>query len=98
MSDYLLRGLEEIHKDLFYGKNGRPVISFSTFRQKIVISEGKKIRLIDDMKRLGILFQWRLGRAKRPVLCGWRSQVRNYFTLLAQEEYEEQKAADFLGY
>lgn len=91
MTDYLLRGLEEIHKALFTGVDGKPVISFNTFRQKTVIVEGKEITIIKDLKRLGLIREIIIGKGKTRTsyLCGWKNEIKNYFILKGQEEYEE---------
>ena len=91
MPDYLLRGLEEIHKALFTGVDGSPVISFNTFRQKMVVNEGKEIRLIDDLKRLGLIREIIIGKGKTRTsyLCGWKNEIKNYFILKGQEEYDK---------
>ena len=94
MSDYLLVGLKEIHEDLFLDKHGRPVIAFSTFKQKMIISNGRRIRMIKDMRRLGILFYLHLGFVKRRTLCGLRSRILRYLEVLHQEEYERENPSE----
>jgi hypothetical protein len=90
MSDYLLRGLKEIHQELFTGKDGRPVIALSTFRQKTIMSGGTEIRMVQDMRRLGVLFYINLGRAKRRTLCGWQSLLMRYLMAFHRAEYKDE--------
>ena len=91
MPDYLLRGLEEIHKALFTGVDGEPVIAFNTFRQKKVIYNGRSITIIEDLRRLGLIFWLRIGRPDKHTrcLCGWKNKIKNYFILKGQEEYKK---------
>ena len=90
MTDYLLRGLREIHEELYTGKDGELVLSFNTFRQKEIISKGVKIRMVEDMQRVGILFEMVSGEPweRKCRLCGWRNEIMNYMRLLHQEQYE----------
>jgi len=80
MSDRLLPGWETIHKALFHDENGDPVISLSTLMQKYG----------PEMKELGVLFEWTLGRGKRRILVGWESKIKQYF-ILKQRKKDEKK-------
>lgn len=92
MPDCLLKGLREIHENLFIGVDGMPVISFSTFRQQRVVYEGKKITVIEDLKRLGLIRELTIGKGKERTkyLCGWKNEIKNYYILKNQEEYKKE--------
>lgn len=83
MSDYLLRGLREIHQEIFKGKDGKPVISFETFDNKFK----------PDMLAMGVLFKIVIGALpdRREYICGWISVIKNYFTILGRNTELEKK-------
>lgn len=87
MTDYLLRTWETIHRELFYGIDGKPSISLSTLQNKYG----------PGLKASGVVFSWRSGGPwKRPVMAGWKSKIMSHFTKLAQLEDAERvkKKAD----
>jgi len=79
MTEYLLIGWEQIHK-MLRDRDGNPVISLSTLRQ----------RYGPDMKRLGIVMELHLGRAKKPTICAWPSMVMRYFVARQQEKWKNE--------
>ena len=83
MTDCLLRGLKQIHEDVFRGKDGLPVISFRGFY----------VKYVKDMRKVGVLFHMVLGRGnkRKRYLCGWRHMIINYRTVLGQKEDEEKR-------
>ena len=79
MPEYLLIGLKKIH-GMLIDDEGVEAISFSTFKQNYV----------PDMQRLGVIFNFRVGRTKdRTNCCAWPSQVKLYFTKLQQNKYDK---------
>lgn len=87
MPEYLLISWRGIHKALFHDENGKPVISLSTLMRKYG----------PELKELGVVFEWQVGRNKRRTIVGWTSTIKRYFILRQQEEYEKRKVTDFLG-
>lgn len=83
MSDYLLIGLQEVHQEIFKGKNGKPVISFDRFCRQYV----------KDMRKVGVLFWMTFGRPPHRVrcLCGWDNMIKNYWTVIARREDEKER-------
>lgn len=88
MSDYLLVGWKMIHRALFHDRNGQSVISLSTLMQ----------RYGPEMKELGVLFEWTLGRGKRPAIVGWESKIKHYFMVKQHKKHEQKKAKKLLGF
>jgi len=83
MSDYLLKGLKEVHQEIFKGKDGQPLIPFDRFCR----------RYVKNMRRAGVLFEMILGKPpdRMKYLCGWRNMIVNYMTALARGEDEERR-------
>jgi hypothetical protein len=77
MTEYLLVGWEQIHK-MLCDEHGNPAISLSTLRQTYG----------PDMKRLGVVFEFHIGRGKRPSICAWPSRIMWYFTARQIEKYK----------
>lgn len=79
--DYLLRGLKEIHEEIFRGKDGKPVIPFQRFCKEDV----------KNMRKKGVLFTRVIGVIpnRRRYLCGWRNVIINYYTALGRRTEEE---------
>lgn len=96
LMDYLLRGLKEIHQEFYTGKDGELVISFQAFKRRTILSGGKKVRMIRDMKRLGVLFRMVFGRPgdRKSMLCGWKSRIAVYFQVFYQKQYEEENPTE----
>ena len=74
MSEYLLVGWKQI-AELLKDRNGKQVISLSTLTHKYG----------PEMKRLGYVFEFNIGRAKRLNICAWPSQVKKYFIIKQQK-------------
>ena len=87
----LLRGLREIYEEFYTGKDGSMVISFGAFEQKKIMRGDRRVRIIDDMQRLGVLFRMVFGQPgqRTSLLCGWQSEIQTYMRVLHQKEYEE---------
>jgi len=81
----LLKGLKEIHEQLFTGKDGKPVISFVRFCRDHV----------KDMKDHGVIFVQVLGSLpnhdRRSISCGWDTEILNYFRVLGQKKEAKRK-------
>jgi len=84
MTDYLLKGLKEIHQEIFRGKDGRPLISFNTFRA----------RYVEEMLEVGIIMELSLGRIKRRTYCGFASKLKRFLMIKQREKNREKKAKD----
>lgn len=78
MTERLRLGWVDIHK-LFYAENGRPIISISTLQQKYG----------SELKELGIVFRWKMGPTKRPMVACWPSKVRSWWIRKQQQLYEK---------
>jgi len=83
MPEYLLVGWKQIH-EMLKDRNGNPVMSLSTLREKYG----------PEMKMLGVIIELHKGRGKRPSVCAWPSRIMWYFTYRQQNKYQEAAAKD----
>lgn len=78
MPEPLLIGWVNIHK-LFCDEEGNPAMSLNTLRQLY----GR------ELQQLGIVFRWKMGAGKRPIVACWPSKVRNWWTLKQQQKWNK---------
>ena len=82
MAESLLIGWIAIHR-LFCDEEGNPVIALNTLQQ----SYGP------ELKELGIVFRYKIGKSKRPSVAAWPSKIRNWWTLKQQQKWMEKNPA-----
>jgi len=78
MAEGMIIGWEAIHK-LFCLEDGKALISNHTLQTKY----GR------ELKELGIVFRWKMGPTKRPMMACWPSKIRNWWTRKQQELYKK---------
>lgn len=46
-----------------------------------------------ELKRVGAVFQWHIGRGKKPVIACWPSIFKKFFMIMQQERYAAKEKA-----
>ena len=78
--DHLIFTWKEIHK-LLKNEDGQELMSFHTLVR----------RYGPELKRTGAVFEWNLGKGKKPVIACFPSQFKVYFAVLQQKRYKEKQ-------